>query len=56
MGRLLNGFWGFTFFSNNMRTFLFKMHTNLLGLNNGRVWRILEIYFLDGATIWTTHM
>jgi exonuclease III len=34
MGRLLNGFWGFTFFSNNMRTFLFKMHTNLLGLNN----------------------
>jgi hypothetical protein len=34
MGRLLNGFWGFTFFSNNMRLFLFKMHTNILGLNN----------------------
>jgi hypothetical protein len=29
MGRLLNGF-----FSNNMRVFLFKMHTNILGLNN----------------------
>jgi hypothetical protein len=34
MGRLLNGFWGFNFFSNNMRVFLFKMHTNILGLNN----------------------
>jgi hypothetical protein len=34
MGRLLNGFWGFTFFSNNMRLFLFEMHTNILGLNN----------------------
>jgi hypothetical protein len=34
MGRLLNGFWGFTFFSNSMRVFLFKMHTNVLGLNN----------------------
>jgi hypothetical protein len=34
MGRLINGFWGFSFFSNNMRTFLFKMHTNILGLNN----------------------
>jgi hypothetical protein len=34
MGRLVNGFWGFSFFSNNMRTFLFKMHTNILGLNN----------------------
>jgi hypothetical protein len=34
MGRLLNGFWGNTFFINNMRLFLFKMHTNILGLNN----------------------
>jgi hypothetical protein len=34
MGRLINGLWGFTFFSNNMRLFLFKMHTNILGLNN----------------------
>jgi hypothetical protein len=34
MGRLINGLWGFTFFTNSMRLFLFKMHTNILGLNN----------------------
>jgi hypothetical protein len=34
VGRLVNGFWGFSFFSYNMIVFLFKMHTNILGLNN----------------------
>jgi hypothetical protein len=34
MGRLINGLWGFTFFTKSMRLFLFKMHTNILGLNN----------------------
>jgi hypothetical protein len=33
-GRLINGLWGFSFFSNNMRVFLFKLHNNTLGLNN----------------------
>jgi len=34
MGRKINGLWGFTYFSSAMRTFLFKMHNNILGLNN----------------------
>ncbi len=34
MGQKINGLWGFSFFSNDMRVFLFKMHTNILGLNN----------------------
>jgi hypothetical protein len=34
MGRKINGLWGFTYFSSEMRTFLFKMHNNILGLNN----------------------
>jgi hypothetical protein len=34
MGQKINGLWGFTFFSNDIRVFLFKMHTNILGLNN----------------------
>jgi hypothetical protein len=34
MGQKVNGLWGFSFFSNNIRVFLFKMHTNILGLNN----------------------
>jgi hypothetical protein len=34
MGQKINGLWGFSFFSNDIRVFLFKMHTNILGLNN----------------------
>jgi hypothetical protein len=34
MGQKINGLWGFTFFTNDIRVFLFKMHTNILGLNN----------------------
>jgi hypothetical protein len=34
MGRIINGLWGFSFFFNNMRVFLFKLHNNILGLNN----------------------
>ncbi len=34
MGRIINGLWGFSFFPNNMRVFLFKLHNNILGLNN----------------------
>ncbi len=34
MSRRLNGLWGFNYFSNNLRTFLFKMHNNSLGLNS----------------------
>jgi hypothetical protein len=34
MGQKINGLWGFSFFSNDLRVFLFKMHTNILGLNN----------------------
>ena len=34
MSRIINGLWGFSFFSNNMRVFLFKLHNNTLGLNN----------------------
>ena len=34
MGQKINGLWGFSFFSNDMRVFLFKMHSNILGLNN----------------------
>jgi hypothetical protein len=33
-GRLINGLWGFSYFSSNMRVFLFKLHNNTLGLNN----------------------
>jgi hypothetical protein len=34
MGHKVNGLWGFSFFTNDIRIFLFKMHTNILGLNN----------------------
>jgi hypothetical protein len=34
LGQKINGLWGFSFFSNDLRVFLFKMHTNILGLNN----------------------
>ena len=34
MSRRLNGLWGFNYFSNDLRTFLFKMHNNSLGLNS----------------------
>jgi hypothetical protein len=34
MGRRLNSLWGFNYFSNDLRTFLFKMHNNTLGLNS----------------------
>jgi hypothetical protein len=34
MGQKINGLWGFSCFSNDLRVFLFKMHTSILGLNN----------------------
>jgi hypothetical protein len=34
MGQKINGLWGFSFFTNDIRIFLFKMHANILGLNN----------------------
>jgi hypothetical protein len=34
LGQKINGLWGFSFFTNDFRIFLFKMHTNILGLNN----------------------
>jgi hypothetical protein len=34
MGKMINSLWGFSYFSIEMRTFLFKMHNNTLGLNN----------------------
>jgi hypothetical protein len=34
MSRYLGGFWGFNFLNNDLRVFLFKMQSGLLGLNN----------------------
>ncbi len=34
MSRHLGGFWGFNFLNNDLRVFLFKMQSGLLGLNN----------------------
>ncbi len=34
MGQKVNGLWGFWFFTNDIRILLFKMHSNILGLNN----------------------
>jgi hypothetical protein len=34
MGRMINSLWGHSYFSIDMRMFLFKMHNNTLGLNN----------------------
>jgi hypothetical protein len=34
MGKMINSLWGFSYFSIDMRMFLFKMHNNTLGLNN----------------------
>ena len=34
MSRHLGGFWGFNFLNNDMRMFLFKLQSGLLGLNN----------------------
>jgi hypothetical protein len=34
MSRDLCGLWGFSFLNNDMRLFLFKLHSGLLGLNN----------------------
>ena len=31
--KTLNASWGFNYFSNNMRTFSYKLHNNILGLN-----------------------
>jgi hypothetical protein len=34
MSTHLNNLWGYSYWSNDMRVFLFKMHSNILGLNN----------------------
>jgi len=31
---MLNSSWGFSYLQNNLRTFIFKLHNNTLGLNN----------------------
>jgi len=32
--KLLNSSWGFSYLHNNLRTFIFKLHNNILGLNS----------------------
>jgi hypothetical protein len=34
MGRKINKLWGLSFLDNDTRSFLFKMHNNILGLNS----------------------
>ena len=34
MGRKINKLWGLSFLDNDMRSFLFKLHNNILGLNS----------------------